>query len=193
MMHIRAKRFFGLALALVMMLSSALAESAVQMISFESYAQTLSADAQWESDGAEQIQILALDGEVTVSVCLTGENVAALTVEYPLGQTPENARRAIESLGWLNAETLDALLAQTGEEAQEMDGCSVYRVTGKHREAVSICRMEDAERMVWQPIHGGERIHNSPRCSNMDVSRMITEEAAAVLQWQSCGNCRKNG
>lgn len=193
MMGIRARKILGLVLALVMLASGALAESDVQAIPFESYAQAVVTDAQWESDGVEQIQMLSMDGEVTVSACLTDGNVAALTVEYPMGERPESARQAIESLGWLEAEALDEAFALTSEEMQEMNGFGVYHVVGKNREAVSICRVEDAEHMVWQPIHGGERIHNDPRCSSMDVSRMITEEAASALQWKNCVRCRKNG
>lgn len=193
MMSIQAKKILVLVLALLMMVSGALAESNASAIPFENYAQAVAADAQWESDGVEQIQILALDGEVTVSVCLTDGNVAALTVEYPMAEQPESARQTIEALGWLDAESVEAAFAQTNEDMQEMNGFGVYHVVGKHREAVSICRVEDAEHMVWQPIHGGEKIHNDPRCSSMDVSRMITEEAAGALQWQNCSRCRKNG
>lgn len=168
MMGIRARKILGLVLALVMLASGVLAESDVQAIPFESYAQAVVTDAQWESDGVEQIQMLSMDGEVTVSACLMDGNVAALTVEYPMGEQPESARQAIESLGWLEAEDLDAAFALTSEDMQEMNGFGVYHVVGKNREAVSICRVEDAEHMVWQPIHGGERIHNEHGCFEDD-------------------------
>lgn len=180
------------AVLLAALMSGACAAAEEPECLFETYVQAVSADAQWETDGAEQIRMLGTDEGVTVSACLEGENVAALTVEYPAGQIPDMAKRFIENLGWLSAESLEAVYVMEADTSGELEGCSVRLVHGELRDAVSICRAEDVEGMVWQPIHGGARIHDKPRCSGMDVSRMITVEAAQAVGWEDCGHCRKN-
>lgn len=184
------KKLFVALLGLLFLCTATLAEE----ISFEVYAQSFAelTEAAWEADGAQQIQMLEADGSVTVSACLEGESLAALTVEYPAGQMTDMVKQALENLGWLSAESLEIVYAMEADTSQELEDCSVCLIHGELRYAVSICRAEDAERMVWQPIHGGERIHDKPRCSGMDVSRMITETAAQAVGWEDCGHCRKN-
>lgn len=162
-------------------------------ISFETYVQsTAFADGTWETDGTELIRMISPERDVTVSVCLEGEMIAAITVEYLIGAPTDSVRTAIESLGWISGQTLEAAFSQQPEIVTEDGEFSVCRIEGELREGISVFRSEDAKEMVWQPIHGGARIHNKPRCSGMDVSRMITETAAELTGWQNCGKCRKN-
>lgn len=184
------KRIFAAVLGLMMICSGAAAEEA---ISFEVYAQSFSeiTEEVWEADGAELIRTLAPEESVTVSACLEGEGVAAVTAEYPCGQITDAVRAAIKNLGWLSAEAVEQVLAMEEGASLELEGCMVWHIHGKTRDAFSICRTEDAGEMVWQPIHGGEKLHSKPRCSGMDVSRLITEEAAEFTGWENCGVCRK--
>ena len=182
-----------MALAFLLLMSMPARAEEIFPLPFEDFVQRAAfADANWEADGTELIRMLSPEEGVTVSVCLKGENIAAITAEYPIGQPTDSVRNALEALAWLDAQTIENAFSQTSEEMIEADGFIVCRVEGELREAVSICRAEDAEQMVWQPIHGGARIHNKPRCSGMDAARMITEEAAADTGWQNCGKCRKN-
>lgn len=180
--------------AALLMNMAALAEAPAEIppLAFEVYAQVAFADAEWEAEASGLIRMLVPEEGVTVSVCLDGENIAAVTAEYSIGQPTDGVVKAIEALGWLSEDALDAAFEQESQAMIETEGFCVCRVAGEKREAVSICRKEDAENMVWQPIHGGARIHNRLRCSGMDVSRMLTEEAAQATGWQNCGKCRKN-
>jgi len=187
--------FMKIIAAALLMSLTALAEEGgdVNPLSFDDYVLTAAfADAEWEADGTDLIRVVSPEEGVTVSVCLNGENIAAVTVEYPVGQPTDSAVMAIEGLGWLSPQMVENVFAQQAQEMIEAECFNVCRVVGEMREAVSICRAEDAENMVWQPIHGGARIHDKPRCSGMDVSRMITEEAAQAVGWENCGRCRKN-
>lgn len=166
-----------------------------QPLLFDDYVQAVGtfSDAQWETDSAECIRMLELEENVTVRVCLDGENVAALTVEYPLGQVGDSVILTLESLGWLSAENLNAAFEQPSQDIKRVDGFCVCRVEGELREGVSICREQDVGGMAWQPVHGGEKIHNKPRCSGMDVPCWITAQAVKQTGWKNCGKCRKNG
>lgn len=181
-----------LAVVLAMLFSGVCAAEGLEPVSFEAYAQTVFADAEWEIDGVQQLRVLSSEEGVTVSVCMEGDNLASLTVEYPIGQPSDSVRMAIEGLGWIRAEMIEEIFSIPSEEVREMEAFSVWRIEGELREGISICRTEDAADMAWQPIHGGARIHSKPRCSGMDVSRLITEEAAQALEWKNCGKCRKN-
>lgn len=184
------KRILTAMLALVMLFAAAAAEEAGP--SFEAYAQTFAqmTEEAWETDGADSILKIALSETVTVSVCLSEGSVAAVTAEVACGEFPEEVRAMIENLGWLGEEELEQAFAVAEGETAQIGSCTVYRVHGESRDAVSICRTADAENMLWQPIHGGKKIHDTPRCSGMDVSRMITAEAAALTGWEDCGTCR---
>lgn len=184
------KRIFAAVLALMMICSGAMAEEA---LSFEVYAQSFSelTEEVWEAGEAEMIQTLAPEESVTVSACLEGGEIAAVTVEFPCGTPSEAVRAAIGNLGWLSTEGLEQAFAMEENTSAEIGDFSVWRIHGKTRDAISICRTEDAGEMVWQPIHGGEKLHSKSRCSGMDVSRLITEEAAELTGWENCGVCRK--
>lgn len=166
-----------------------------QPLAFEDYAQLVAGfvDGQWETEGAQCIRMLEIEQDVTVRVCLDGEYVAALTVEYPLGQVRDCVILTLESLGWLTEEEVNAAFRQESQDVCDVGNFRICRIEGKLREGVSICREEDAGKMVWQPVHGGEKLHNKPRCSGMDVPCWLTEEAADAIGWANCGKCRKNG
>lgn len=180
------KKFLALILMLLLC-AGALAEEG--SLTFESYAESFEGQM-WKQDGAAEIQILEPEEGVTVSACVENGIIVALTVEFPAEGITEAARTAIESLDWLSEDAFEALLAMTDDETAELEGYQVVRIHGQIRDAYSICALENFERMVWQPVHGGSKLHDSSVCSGMDVARMITEEAAEVVGWDDCKRCR---
>ena len=85
------KRIFALALAMLFCACAALAEG---MIGFDEYVRNLSAltDVEWSESGL--VRVLDLGDELTVSVCLIGENVAAVTVESAIDGDAEAVAEA---------------------------------------------------------------------------------------------------
>lgn len=163
----------------------------IDRLPFETYAQSFTelTEEAWETDDIELIQKLSPEDGVTVSACLSQSDLICITVEFPCDQITDSVRAAIENLGWLSFEAVEQALAMTDDAQLEIEGCVVYRVHGENRDAYSICRAEDAENVVWQPIHGGEKLHTEIECSGMDVSRMITVEAAQLIGWENCKRC----
>lgn len=176
------------AILMLLLCASALAEEA--SLSFETFAQGFEGQT-WKADGAELIQVMKLEEAVTVCACLENEAVVALSVEFSKEGLPESAKAAIEKLGWLDAESMAALLAMQDDGTAVLGAYQVVRIHGEDRDAYCICALADFERMVWQPIHGGTKIHDKTECSGMDVARMITEEAAEAVGWDDCKRCRK--
>lgn len=185
-------RRIAAAVLVLMLLAGALAEEAA--LSFETYAARFEAaeEAVWEEEGAGLIYALSTEEGVTVSVCLSEESVAAVTVEFPCGEPGEAVRGAIENLGWLSEEAVAEVFSMEEGATLEAGDFTVCRIHGDDRDAFSICRTENLADMLWQPIHGGARLHDTPRCSGMDVSRMITAEAAELTGWAYCGICMKD-
>ena len=186
----------ALALVLALLLGAcAFAEAAEgTALAFETFRETYAKHTQeaWEQEETGLIRSLEPGEGVTVSLCLAGENVAALTVEFPCGVLSDAVRAAVESLGWLSEEELAAAFSLEENAELETETFRVYRIHGDNRDSIAVCPVADAENMLWQPIHGGKKIHDRPRCSGMDVSRMITQEAAEELGWEDCGTCRKS-
>lgn len=185
----------ALSLILALLLGAcAFAETAeIPALAFDAFAEAYAqhTQAEWETDGIDRILSLVPEEGVTVSVCLAEEDVAALTVEFPCGAISDSVRAAVESLGWLGAEELAAAFSLEENAELQTEAFRVYRIHGDNRDSIAVCPLADAENMLWQPIHGGKKIHDRPRCSGMDVSRMITPEAAEELGWEDCGTCRK--
>ena len=183
------KRILAAVLAMLLLCAGAMAEE----IAFETYAQSFAelTEEVWAADGIELIQTLAPADGVTVSVCLEGENVAAITVEFPCGEIGDAVRAAVGNLGLLSESALEQVFAMEEGATLEVEDCMVYRVHGKNRDAFGLCAAEDAEEMVWQPIHGGEKLHSEYGCSGMDVARMITAEAAQLTGWENCKRCHE--
>ena len=186
------KKLLAAALAALMLAACALAEGESVQTAFEEYENSFAGltEEVWEADVIEQIRMLAPEEGVNISVCLDAQNVACATVEFLCGQVTDSVRAAIGNLGWLSEEALAQVFALEEDAQLEIEGCAVYRVHGENRDAISICRIENAEDILWQPIHGGRKIHDTPRCSGMDVSRMITVSAAMLTNWEDCGTCR---
>lgn len=185
------KRIFAAILAMLLLCGGALAE---ELLSFDTYSQTFASlsGETWKEDGAASIQTIRPEDGVTVSVCLDGQDVAALTVEFPSQNPTETVWSAIEHLGWLSESAMDQLKALQDDETAEIEGFQVVRIHGESRDAYCICSVECYAGVVWQPIHGGKKLHSKCECSGMDVARMLTEEAAAQTGWENCQKCRKN-
>lgn len=179
-------RLCALLLAAAMLFGIALAEDAVY-ISFEDYRVALETEAEWEQAESELIQTLEYAEGVTVSVCLEQQSVVALTVEFPKDGLNEEVWSLVNALKALDAETRNAL--ESGAELAA-EGWIVGRVSGETREAVYVCPEALRADMLWMPVHGGDQIHDLPRCSGMDVARMITLAAAAELGLDNCDTCR---
>lgn len=185
-MNVLKRLIVGL-LVLVVCASPALAEG---LLAFEEYAANLSAltDEEWTDEGL--IRVLTLEDEITVSVCLEGAEVAAITVEaLQGGSLADVGRAALEATGRLSEEALLALSEIPEDGSAALDGCMVYYLVGKSRECYAICGGEAATELVWQPVHGGEKLHVNPVCSGMDVARLITLEAAELLGYTPCARC----
>lgn len=186
------KKIFAMVLALLMCFACA-AEGAdpIEPMAFETYAQSFAelTGEEWKSHIIEQIMTIKTEDGVTVSTCLSEGCIDCISVEFPCDQANDSVRAAIENLGWFSAEAIEQIFALTDDAQLEIEDCVVYRVHGENRDAFSICRMEDAENVVWQPIHGGEKLHTKIECSGMDVSRMITVEAAMLTNWEMCKRC----
>ena len=182
------KRIFALMAALWIMISAAAAE---EIRSFEETAAALVAvtEAEWETEN-EWIRVLTLDSGATVSVCLDGEKVVALTVESMLENGAQEDAQAVFAAAGLLAEEGLAGLAEIEEDADaEMDGYRIWHLTGEQRECYAICAAEAAEELVWQPVHGGKRMHVSSVCSGMDVARLVTMDYMDSLGCEPCGTC----
>jgi len=182
------KRLCVLLLAMAVLICPALAEVAVPVL-FEDYCDALETEAEWETEEIELIRTLGYAEGVTVGLCLDGENVAALTVEFAKDGLNEDVWRAVDALISLDDETKSAL--EPGAELTA-DGWIVGRIAGTAREAIYLCSEAQRESMLWMPVHGGDQIHDLPRCSGMDVARMITPEAAEALGFDNCDTCRKD-
>ena len=177
------------ALFVLLMTAAALAEG---MTPFTEYAARLGAE-EWKTEGIDALRSASAGEGVSVSVCLDGGDVAALTVEWedPEGTGPSGeALAAVGALDLLPEHELSALPSLPEGQASRTGGLVVYRLVGKGRSALCLCRAGDADRMAWQAVHGGEKLHSSPYCSGMDVSRMITAKAAAQLGIADCEICR---
>lgn len=185
------KRIIALGLAMLLLLGgAALAE---EMIAFESYAANLSAlsDESWQEDGSAEIQVLNLDEQTTLSVATRSGNVLAVTVEtVHEGDLYDTALAALDALGCLSAQTLEALPDLTEAEPLVADGYVLGKLSGETREGIYICAEAEMDAMVWQPVHGGSRYHDSASCSGMDVARLVTREAAEQAGFEPCGKCK---
>lgn len=181
------KRIFALALAMLICACAALAEG---MIGFDEYARNLSAltDEAWSGSGS--VRVLDLGDELTVSVCLTGDRVTAVTVESALdGDAEAVAEAALDALGCLSPEAI-AVLAELGGDGQANgDGCVFGKLEGERRMGFYAALEEDFADLVWQSVHGGSKYHAKPGCSGMDVARLVTREAAADMGYEPCGRC----
>lgn len=186
------RRLFAVLLAALMLCGSALAEG---MIPFDDYVKALSdfTDELWSQDGAELLWVLEPEEGVTIGVCLEDGRVAALTAEFPCGDAPDAVWMALDALGCLDGEALEQIAEMAEDSEAELDGSRVLRLHGGQRDAFCVCAAEDAGNMLWQPIHGGSKLHDKPACSGMDAARMITEEAAEALGWEDCKKCRASG
>lgn len=180
-----------LAVILALMLCLVCAAEEMEPVAFETYSQSLQefTEEVWKADDIEQIQTLAPEDGVMISVCLEAQNVACITVEFLCEQVTDSVRAAVENLGWLSEDAIEQVFALADDAQLEVEDCVVYRVHGEKRDALSICRAADVQDMLWQPIHGGKKLHTRLECSGMDCSRMITEEAAVLINWEKCKSC----
>lgn len=181
------------ALVLAMILAAAGSAVAEGMIGFEEFAENVSAlcDGEWKEAGCGDILVMEIEEDVTVSVCLMGKRVGAVTVETLIdGPLDDMAYAVLGALECVDEDALEALgeLEDGGE--MNADGCVVGRLEGGLRASVYAALEEDFEELVWQSAHGGEKYHDMPACSGMDVSRLVTREAARKAGFEPCGRCK---
>ena len=109
-------------------------------------------------------------GEASLHVCLREGEIVAATVKAPLGEgSAELIRAAIEPLGWLDEAALTALGRLSNGSSEASNGFVYGLIEGETREAFWVCPEAEFDALVWQPVHGGEKYHDSPTCSTMDV------------------------
>lgn len=180
------KRLIAIILVLLLSVCTAAAEG---LGSFEAYANALAKayDAEWKEDG--DIRILRISEGTSVSACLSGTDVAAVTVEAMQGtDLRETAYAALAALSRPGSEVLFAI-----QDLKEMeltaDGCVVGHLSGETRECIYIAAEENFADLIWEPVHGGDQLHKKPGCSGMDVPRLITAEAAAQTGYDDCDHC----
>lgn len=181
------KRIFCALLAMLVLTGAALGES---LMPFEDYAAALNApaDAEWTADG--DMRTLELDGEATISVCLEGENIMAVTVEAPNGSVMDAGSAALKALGTLTDAEIAELLAMTEAGSAENDAYAFWHMLGEKREGLAACAAEDAPSLFWIPVHGGKKFHVRMGCSGMDVARLVTQKAAEEAGLEPCGRCK---
>lgn len=186
------KRIVLLALALMLWACAALGEG---LIDFDTYANRLTglSEEEWTVDGAPEIRLLRLSETLTLSVCLSEDRVAAVTVEALQDQDfADAASAALDALGCLDDEVLEAL-SELDDGGQAISGGCVFgRVDGERRTVVYAAAEEDFDELVWQSVHGGSKYHARMRCSGMDVPRLVTRQAAQNAEYEPCGRCFRN-
>lgn len=52
-------------------------------------------------------------------------------------------------------------------------------------------RVEEADRIVWVPMHGGKKCHLKENCSSMVEPRQMPRDCANALGFDPCGRCYK--
>lgn len=184
------KRLAAMVLVLMLCAASAAAEG---LASFENYADILGKvyDAEWKEDG--DVRILKTGENTTVSACLSGKDVTAVTVEAMKGTDLRDvAYAALAALGKPDSEVLFAIHDLENAELT-LDGCVVGHLSGESRECIYIAAEEDFASLIWEPVHGGDQLHARPGCSGMDVPRLITAVAGALTGYDPCDHCMKDG
>ena len=48
---------------------------------------------------------------------------------------------------------------------------------------------DNANNLVWIPLHGGARYHKDEDCSNMDGPRLVPQPCAEALEFTPCKRC----
>lgn len=185
------KKVMAVLLALVLLAIPAGAEEIFEGLGdFAAYqeALVLPEEVVWTEDGA-LMQSVEIEEGLMLSVCLRDTQIAVLTVEYPLDMQGETVLEALRLLG-MDEETLAQVSVMEANTEIAANGVVIGRVCGETREAVYVCLEAERGEMLWLPVHGGDQVHDLPRCSGMDVSRMVTPEAAALTQYDNCDTCR---
>lgn len=183
------KRTIAAMLALVLLICPAIAEG---LANYGAWSQALSETygAKWKEEG--DVCVLKADQDVTISACLSGKDVVAVTVEAVRDSgLREAAYAAIAALMGADSEVLLAIEELEGLELT-VGGCVVGHLAGEKRECIYIASEEDFNELIWEPVYGGKRLHKKPGCSGMDVPRLITAEAGKKTGYDPCGRCMKN-
>lgn len=71
------------------------------------------------------------------------------------------------------------------EVSCEFDAATLYAL-------LELTAMDEAEDpLVWVPMHGGERYHAEPLCSNMIEPQQMPMSCASALEYTPCRRCCK--
>lgn len=174
-----------IALVLIAMLSFCAAAEDSEL--FEEFIKNMG-EIVWEEDKPECVQTAVL-GEVTVSICMDGERIAAITIEQPLGADREELERVLRAAAEWDSVALAGILDAAESAQWQLENLSVRYIAGETREGFYLCTSEEG--LLWQPVHGGDQLHASSECSGMDVPRLITAGAGELLGYDGCDNCLK--
>ena len=143
---------------------------------------------EWTEAAGGRVLSVSPSADAMVSLCAEGGRLLAISVTAPKGDTCEElARLALLPGGWIDAAALDAMLEKG--EGGAADGALLTLLQGELREGIYLCAEGALDGLYWQPLHGGEDRHKSPRCSGMDVPRLISPQAADALGLPPCDKC----
>lgn len=183
------KKLIALFLIMLLAVFPAVAEG---LADFEGWSADLQAlyEGAWKEDG--DVRVLKAGENTTISACLSGKDVAVVTIEAMQGEDlRKTAYAAINALGGIDSEILFAI-NDLDEAELILDGCVVGHLAGENRECIYIAPEEGFEDLLWEPVHGGDQLHEKPGCSGMDVPRLITAEAAEKTGYDVCDRCVKD-
>lgn len=172
---------------------TALCASAEGMTDFQTFDEALYelTDAEWVQTKSPNVIEMSPEEGVLISVCLEGEDVAAVTVESLAdGPWMDYAVGVMTALGCTDAvlEAFAYLDAETAEWLAE-EGYAIGMLKGETRRGAFVCMEADYANLLWQPVHGGKKVHLQPDCSGMDVPRLITPIAAEGMGFELCKIC----
>lgn len=98
-----------------------------------------------------------------------------------------NEKDAFENEALFGEETLSALLAYQRQYALEetgiFDDATLMSLLGVSADA------EGIDAIIWVPMHGGKKYHDTPECSGMVEPRQMSTANAAAMDFTACKKC----
>lgn len=143
---------------------------------------------EWTEEAGGRVLSVRPSADAMVSLCAGDGRLVAISVTAPKGDLCEKlARLALLPGGWFDEAALNAMLEKG--EGGAANGAQLTLLQGELREGIYLCAEGGLDELFWQPLHGGEDRHKSPRCSGMDVPRLVTAAAADALNLPLCDKC----
>jgi len=145
-------------------------------------------DSAWIHEVGEQLISLAVGDDAVISLCAQGGQLLAISVTAPQSEDfAVLAEDALAGTGYVSEGAVRELL-DTGTARRE-GALALETLSGGARIGVYLYDEAAMDRLCWLPMHGGEKRHSNPRCSGMDLPRLITVRAAEALGFGPCEIC----